>query len=158
MVRTASNSYFPQVVSAVSIPDPGQELPAFRTIDKVRVALEKYNEASVLVVIDELKGDGARVQEPRQGELFFARRFVPDGGLSSKLTRGSRAGGLHPHRAAHARPPENANIGLVTSWLPATEIRGEGVFIQLDDRAVAQWELRPAVLAREEALASGYAS
>jgi hypothetical protein len=214
MVRTASNSYFPQVVSALSIPDPGQELhdkvrsvwdvlksasaetlPAFRTIDKVRVALEKYNDASVLAVIDELKGDGARVQEPlrtaelktftsspleahgdlpRQEELFFARRFVPDGGLPSKVARVVLAHKLREVRVqvgfTRIEPPtpdlqgefdlnvENANIGLAASWLPATEIRGEGVFIQLDDRAVAQWERRPAVLAREEALASGYAS
>lgn len=35
--------------------------------------------------------------------------------------------------------------GLPT-WLPATEVRGEGVFLQLREEALADWLVRPAVL------------
>ncbi len=37
-------------------------------------------------------------------------------------------------------------------WLPAAEVRGEGIFIQLDPAAVDAWEQRPAVQARAELL------
>ena len=44
-------------------------------------------------------------------------------------------------------PDENAaNVAPISrrppDWVPAVEVRGEGVFIQLDEEAVAQWELR----------------
>ena len=35
------------------------------------------------------------------------------------------------------------------TWLPATEVRGEGLFLRLQEEAVAQWEARPAVQALE---------
>lgn len=34
-------------------------------------------------------------------------------------------------------------------WVPANEVRGEGIFIQLHEAAVSAWERRPAVRARE---------
>jgi hypothetical protein len=37
-------------------------------------------------------------------------------------------------------------------WLPAAEVRGEGVFIELDPDAVAAWEQRPSVQRRAETL------
>ncbi len=37
-------------------------------------------------------------------------------------------------------------------WLPAAEVRGEGVFVELDDAAVRAWEDRPAVKQRAEQL------
>lgn len=33
-------------------------------------------------------------------------------------------------------------------WLPAVQVRGEGVFIQFDERALEEWENRPTVKAR----------
>jgi hypothetical protein len=42
-------------------------------------------------------------------------------------------------------------------WLPAIEVRGEGLFIELDSGAVARWEERPAVHARMRAMAQKYA-
>ncbi|HEV7516512.1 MAG TPA: hypothetical protein VGR07_09455, partial [Thermoanaerobaculia bacterium] len=74
LVRSASNAYFAQVVSAVSIPEKGKELedavrsqwnvlqtatagtlPAFRTIPGVQVALAPYGDAEVLAVIDDIR-------------------------------------------------------------------------------------------------------
>lgn len=43
-------------------------------------------------------------------------------------------------------------------WLPAAEVRGEGIFVELDEGAVAAWEQRPAVIARTELLMRAYAA
>lgn len=37
-------------------------------------------------------------------------------------------------------------------WLPAAEVRGEGIFVELDEAAVRAWEQRPAVVERTDAL------
>jgi hypothetical protein len=37
-------------------------------------------------------------------------------------------------------------------WLPAAEVRGEGIFLQLDEHALSKWEERPQVQARAELL------
>jgi hypothetical protein len=49
-----------------------------------------------------------------------------------------------------------AALGLLTDWLPATEIRGEGVFVRLDEGRLEAWARRPAVRAREDALRAGF--
>lgn len=41
-------------------------------------------------------------------------------------------------------------------WLPASEIRGEGIFFALDEERVAAWENRPAVKARAALLEKGH--
>lgn len=214
LVRTASNSYFPQVVSALSIPDPGRRLhdavrlhwdilkaasaetlPAFRTIEKVRVSLAGYDDASVLAVVGELRGGGERTWEPLrtaefktfleqeyekpgdlpgQDERFYARRVVPEGGLpdGAKVARVVLAKKLREVRVqvgfTRIEPPTAdlqgeydlrvapADVRLTESWLPASEMRGEGVFVQLDEAAVREWEERPAVVARDRELAEGY--
>jgi hypothetical protein len=38
-------------------------------------------------------------------------------------------------------------------WRPAVELRGEGIFIQLSERAVSKWEQLPAVVERSVAMA-----
>ncbi len=42
-------------------------------------------------------------------------------------------------------------------WLPAVEIRGEGIFIELDEEAISTWEARPEVRARAQAMAEKFA-
>ena len=212
LVRTASNSYFTQVVSALSIPDPGRELEdavnsvwdvvkaatsetlaAFRTIPKVKVALDEYSDASVLAVVEELQGGAQKPKDPIRtaeyktflsqrpealgdippaDEIFFARSVVPVGGLPSKISKVVLA---HKQREVRVQvgftriePPtpdlqgeydlgvESARVGLSPTWLPASEMRGEGVFIQLDESAIAEWEERPSVIARSKELQSGY--
>lgn len=37
-------------------------------------------------------------------------------------------------------------------WLPAAEVRGEGLFVELDDEALRAWESRPEVEARQQKL------
>src|SRR5690606_27480390 len=109
---------------------------------------------------------------PPFGSLFFVRRHVPETPLPSFLRAVVLAHKLREVRAQVGFTriePISANLqgeldlavkvqslGLTTDWLPATEILGEGVFLQLDEEAVRAWEDRPAVLERAEELADGY--
>ncbi len=52
---------------------------------------------------------------------------------------------------------ERADLAEEPHWFPAVENRGEGVFLQLDTAAVADWLTRPAVGERLDQLAAGHA-
>ena len=52
---------------------------------------------------------------------------------------------------------ERAALDIQNDWLPAFENRGEGVFVQLNPEAVAQWERRGPVMARRTQLEAGFA-
>src|SRR5690606_14330061 len=54
---------------------------------------------------------------------------------------------LHRTRAAPS---------LSADWLPATEIRGEGFFVELDLAKLDDWETRPAVITRQKQLEDGW--
>lgn len=214
LVRTASNSYFPQVVSALSIPDPsgdlhekvqsvwdvvktatGALLPAFRQIEKVRIALQDYSDDDVLAAIAALHEEKPITQGPlrtaefRQlvaskpeapgdlpptGAVFFSRAVTPKTGLPAGIGRLvivpklreviAQIGftRLEPVSAdlqgEYDLGVKTAALGLTTNWLPASEIRGEGVFIELDEQAVRAWEDRDAVQERGAELVAGYAA
>lgn len=51
---------------------------------------------------------------------------------------------------------ERAALDIDQDWLPAFENRGEGVFVQLDPAAVAEWQRRDAVIARARQLKMGF--
>ena len=51
---------------------------------------------------------------------------------------------------------ERADIALDPKWFPAVENRGEGLFLQLDPGAVAEWLGRSAVQARVQELVDGH--
>lgn len=212
LVRTASNSYFPQVVSALSIPDPSSELeqrvravwdvlkianaallPVLRQVPKVQAALEGYGDADVLATVAAILSDKPvaatpiRTAEFKQfagakpevlGELppseatFFARCVQPPEPLPAGVGRLVVAPKLREviaqigfTRLEPVTPDvqgeydlgvKTAALGLTTNWLPASEIRGEGVFVELDEAAVSAWESRPAVIERARQLAAGY--
>lgn len=213
LVRTASNSYFPQVMSALSIPDPVREveervrgvldvlrdvtkddLPFFRErIAKVRIALDGISDDVVLAVVTALKEDrpvtsgplrtaefkqfvGSKPEIagdlPKGREDFFARVAKVKGGLPSGVARVVVA---HKLREVVAQigftrlepvsadlqgeydlDVKTAALGLTTNWLPASEIRGEGVLLELDEATVRAWEEREAVKARGTELLAGY--
>jgi hypothetical protein len=212
LVRTASNSYFAQVVSALSIPEPGKEmedailehqtilfsanentLPAFRTIPDVSKAIAPYSDAQVLAAIATLKNGQASVRSPlRSAEFkqlvssplekpgdrpgpddeFHAREVRPKEGVPEGVSRIVIAQRLREVRVQigftriDAATPDlqgeydidvkSASLGLNTNWLPATEIWGEGVFLQLDEARVQAWEARPAVRERTKELQKGF--
>lgn len=212
LVRTASNSYFSQVVSALSIPDPSRELhdavesqwsilkaastetlPSFRHIPSVDVAIKGYSDEEVLHAVQAKLADKPTnreairtaefkrfINEPmeaHEGELapddveFFARG-VSTAGLPPQVERLVIAPKLREVRAqigfTRLEPVtpdlqgefdigvESARLGLSTDWLPATEIRGEGVFLQFKESAIQEWENRPAVRERAKELEAGY--
>ena len=210
LVRTASNSYFSQVVSALSVPEPGKELDdaieahwstlqvanettlaAFRTVPGIREALEGWSDAEVLAAVEARRGDRQAARDPlrsaeftqlpagpleRPGERapadaeFFARTIEPEGGLPVGVKRLVLVPKLREVRAqigfTRLEPStpdlqgefdlqvESAPLGLTTNWLPATEILGEGVFLELDEQAVRAWEKR--VTERDGHLKRGY--
>jgi hypothetical protein len=49
-----------------------------------------------------------------------------------------------------------APLSLTRDWLPASEINGEGIFLELDEEAVHAWETRPSTMARAGELKAGY--
>jgi hypothetical protein len=212
LVRTASNSYFSQVVSALSVPDPAhaldekvaevwdvlvvasaESLREFRRIPKVGAALSELSDADVLAAIDLRKKGHKGAREPlrtaefRQfmsskpevlGELppedepFFARQALIGEPLPKGVSQLIVAPKLREVRAqlgfTRIEPVtpdlqgefdlgvQSARLGLTTDWLPATEIRGEGVFIRLDEATVRAWEGRSEVDARGQELLAGY--
>jgi hypothetical protein len=60
----------------------------------------------------------------------------------------AKEGGVPPPRAplANGRP----------EWIPATEVRGEGIFLRFNSTPLAEWLARPSVKARETALLEGH--
>jgi hypothetical protein len=118
---------------------------------------------------DESPGD-----RPQRGDNFFVRRLRPrpQDPLPAVVTRVVLAHKLREIRAQlgftriEALTPDlqgeydlgvtSASLGLITNWLPATEVLGEGVFIELDEQAVFKWEELPAVKARAAALLEGF--
>lgn len=212
LVRTASNSYFSQVMSALSIEDPARRLdekvrsvwdvlknttpellPAFKQIEKVRIALVGFKDSEVLEAIEAIKADRQITSGPlrtaefkqlvsqpleaagdiaRIDDKFFARTAklsepLPEGVarvvLASKLREViaqvgfTRLEAVSPDiQGEYDLGVKTAALGLTTNWLPAAEIRGEGVFVQLDEMAVRAWEARDEVKARERELMAGY--
>jgi hypothetical protein len=212
LVRTASNGYFPQVVSALSLPEKGRELEvavrthwdvlqaatretlgAFRAIPKVRAALEKYTDEQVLKAVQAVKQNlpverkPIRTAEfeqltsapaeapgdlPRAEDSFYARSWKPKEGLPEKVAQVVLVRKLREVRAqvgfTRIEPVtpdlqgefdlgvQSQVLGLTTDWVPACEIRGEGVFLRLDEKAVRDWENRAAVGKRGLELLSGF--
>jgi MrfA Zn-binding domain len=212
LVRTASNSYFTQEMSALSVPEPARELenkvrevmdvlkvataetlPTFRQIPKVQVALDGFADGDVLAVVEsiqrgtplprlalrtaEFKQFASAKREapgdlPGLDEIFFARECQPKRGLAKGVRRVVVAPKLREVRAQvgftrlEASTPNlqgefdlsvrSAPLGLTTDWLPAVEIRGEGVFVELDEEAVRAWEARDAVRRRADELVAGH--
>jgi len=62
-------------------------------------------------------------------------------------------------------PPSDAKAGKIApisseelDWLPAIEVRGEGIFLQFEESAVQNWESLPQVQARVSNLVNSFAS
>jgi hypothetical protein len=210
IVRTASNSYFAQVTSALSIPDAAAALvdsvkklwtilqtatkatlPAFRTIPNVSEGIADYTDEQVLETIESIKSGKPTARKPLRtaefeqliaapvelpGELpdrtaaFWARRLdadVPAGighvVLVFKLREVraqvgfTRIAPLLPDmQGSFESGVRSARLSRAQDWLPASEILGEGVFIQFDETALQKWEARVAVRKREQSLRKGY--
>ncbi len=104
------------------------------------------------------------------GDTFHATRALREPGLPASIERVVLAHKLREVRAqvgfTRLLPTSSdlqgeyqvvpAALGLQTDWLPATEIKGEGIFLRLDEGALRKWEGREAVRAREAELRAGF--
>ena len=210
LMRTASNSYFAQVESALSIPeskDPIAKLVHdnwddfedasledflfFRKKKKLKEALAGVTDEALLAAIaNERSGErpqeGLRTAEfktflrqpmeapgdlPPQNKDFFARQSpiaaLPQGIARVVLAHKLREVRVQVGFTRFESPTPNeqgeydldvkwAPLGMSSDWLPACEIRGEGVFLQLDEARVQKWESRPKVQERAQELLDGY--
>jgi hypothetical protein len=113
------------------LPDPNATFAAYR-VPKTRIDLPAG--VAGLVVVPELRE--VRVQ------VSFSRFDSVSANLQGEYDFGQ----------ARIKPAPLTMPGGNEKWLPAAEIRGEGIFIELDEAHVRAWEERPAVVARAENL------
>ena len=212
LMRGASNTYFAQAVSALSIPESNSKLvetvrglmdvlgnvtlellPTFRTSIPKLAALGEASDADVIDAIEMVKNPEQsdrpplRTAEyaqfvaqtelilgalPQPDDKFFAGRFTPPDGLPKGVERVVLAPRLREVsvqlgftrleaptadlQGEYDLGVTTCRLGLNTTWLPASEVWGEGVFVALDEDAVSAWEDRPAVKERALALLAGY--
>ena len=211
LVRSASNAYFPQVVSALSI-DEGEsahplaevvdgvwhlvrlaefveDLPTLRrTQPSVGAAFQGHQDAELMSAIlarrasedaplrpiREVEYEHLTQQErrqPRQSDRFVAETTrlatMPPGLGQVVAVRKLREVRVQVGftRLEPATPDlqgeynlkvRSAPLGLLTDWLPANEVRGEGLFFRLDGARLRAWEARPAVVERAQLLQAGH--
>jgi Domain of unknown function (DUF1998) len=217
LVRHASNAYFPQVMSVISLPDRNETLEKavnqvwenflqyVETIDDLRAerrkkppvkaSLEGFSDEEVLREIEIRKGTEAEppAKTVKQAEfevLSAAKEEIgqdtPDGDFFARaLPRAvwdkpwmaciERVVLVHRLREVVAQlgftrfeaispdvegelqmGVQAAPLARETTWLPAVENRGEGIFIQFRRDAIESWLKRPEVIERDARLRLGF--
>lgn len=215
LIRSASNAYFAQQLSVISIPEHGQKVRAAvetvwddylavaedeadvrreRRKAKVHAALEGLSDAEVWAEIVRRRSNAVQAPRPIKVEEletllsspdsagedapdgdFYARTLKLAAPRSPLMRRIARVILVHRLREVVAQvgftrfesamPDVNGELDLNVrraplareqTWVPAVENRGEGVFVQLDPAALAEWEARPAVQERAAALRRGF--
>ena len=117
------------------VPDPGVTFAAYR-VPESRVDLPKG--ITGLVVVPELRE--VRVQ------VSFSRFDSVSANLQ----------GEYDFEHGRVRPAPLTMPGGNERWLPAAEVRGEGIFVQLDEATVQAWEKSPAVVERADKLLAAF--
>lgn len=214
LVRTASNAYFAQKITVISLPERDEtvrkvvdciwdlvdgmedadEFKVYKKNSKVKAALEEISEEEMIAEIFR-----------RKTALSTTTKPVKVAELETLISAKDEAGSDNPHGDYYARAlPKTAwdfpwmkgierivlvhrlrevvaQIGFTrfeavsigtngdlepgvepapldreVSWLPAIENRGEGVFIQFGNAAIAEWLARPAVIERGRKLETGF--
>lgn len=217
LIRSASNAYFPQLMSVISIPDtrsPVDDVVRFLWADflsdvqtlgdlsKVRkkptvaLGLQGVDDATVFASIGRVRTGEAGLDRPVKavefealseaadeigsdvpGGDFYARtlpRTVWDAPWMKQIERVVLVHRLREVVAQvgftrfEAAGPDiqgelaldvkRAPLGIDTSWLPAIENRGEGVFLKISGDSIKQWLESPTVKERGLCLQEGFAS
>jgi hypothetical protein len=217
LIRTASNAYFPQTLSVISLPDKDASIA--KAVDQiwehylqyvddlgdlikerkrkppVAAALEGLADEAVFAVIQSRKGGRSTGPETsvKQAEFetlatakdeigsdqpdgdFYAR-CLPENEWKAPSTEAvERVVLVHRLREVIAQvgftrfessSPDSegeleigvtrAPLARETSWLPAIENRGEGIFIQFRHDAISSWLHRAKVKRRGLQLEAGY--
>ena len=219
LIRHASNAYFPQILSVISIPDTRTSLDAIvidlwadflsdantvedvaklRSKPTVKAKLQGYDDETVAKSIARVrKGEAGEDRPVKEVEFealsdaaeelgsdtpdgdFYARALKREAWdspllkdiqrvvLVHRLREVSAQVGFTRFEAAvtdiHGDIPNDldlrvrrAPLALDSSWLPAVENRGEGIFIQFKAEAVNSWVGRDEVMKRGESLIKGF--
>jgi hypothetical protein len=214
LIRTASNAYFPQLMSVISLPDRNEtvkqavdaawefleevedleQLKYERKKAKVRAALEGLSDEETLAeVLTRRSGVMEEPKSVKHAELetlvasketlgndkpdgnFFART-LPRNKWDQPWMKGiERIVLVHRLREVvaqvgftrfEAASPDmegelemgvrRAALARETSWLPAIENKGEGIFLQFRKQELETWFKRPEVQARGRQLLAGF--
>jgi hypothetical protein len=214
LIRTASNTYFPQVMSVISLPDRDDTVKAAvdavwefltevedldmlgyeRKKARVRAVLEGLSDDEVFAEIQARRGAGnAESKTVKQAELetliasqdeigedrldgnFFARTLPRERWGHPWMEPIARVVLVHRLREVaalasftrfEAMAPDTegelemgvrrAALARETTWLPAIENKGEGIFLQFKNAAVVSWMARTPVQQRGQQLMAGF--
>lgn len=215
LVRSASNAYFAQTLSAIAIPDTDAALKEAvdkvyddflqyaesladvtreRKKQKVFYALEGFSDEAAWAEVERRKrGQVPEQKGIKQAEIetllstattlgedapdgdFYARARSLDGLPTYLADRLERIVLVHRLREVVALAGftrfdaalpdvdgeldlevELAPLARETSWVPATENRGEGVFLAFSADAISRWLKQPGVKARGARLRAGF--
>lgn len=214
LIRTASNAYFPQLMSVISLPNRDETvkqavaavwdfIEEVQDIDqliyerkkaRVKAALEGLSDAEVFAEIQARRGgDLEQPKSVKQAELetlvasqeelgndrpdgdFFARTLPKDRWDRPWMNAVKRIVLVHRLREVmalvgftrfEAATPDiegeleigvrRAALARETTWLPAVENKGEGIFLQFKKEVVEAWVTRADVQDRGRRLATGF--
>ncbi len=214
LIRTASNAYFRQVMSVISLPDRDETvkvavdtvwefLAEVEDLDmlryerrkaRVHAALEGLSDDEVFAEIHARRGIGStETKSVKQAELetliasqeeigedrpdgnFFARTLSRDRWERPWMDSIERVVLVHRLREVaalagftrfEALAPDiegelemgvrRAALARETTWLPAIENKGEGIFLQFKNDDVASWVARTHVQQRGQQLNAGF--
>lgn len=214
LIRNASNAYFPQLLSVISLPDRDDRikqavdsiwdtLEAVENVEqlryerkkaKVKAALEDLTDEEVLAEIQSrTMGSSEDIKSVKQAEIetltaskpelgndqpdgtFFARALPLAKWKAPWMNSLQRIVLVHRLREVVAQVGftrfeaagpdtkgeleinvQRAALARETTWLPAAENRGEGVFLHFKSDAIDQWEARPEVQKRKRQLEIGF--
>jgi Domain of unknown function (DUF1998) len=225
LTRTATNTYFPQVVSVISLPEQQDELQRLLSLGEFHKQFQKVESLSDVAIIFRLNTDVSeafadfspeevwnalskprvpgtsislgfhapeydlfasgqdKIGNPKPGSTLYAETLPRSGWDFSPAkydaTLIQAVVAVHQLREVVClygftrfdAPPamfddgleevklsvEGARLSRKTSWLPAMEQFGEGMFVQLDATRINDWLKRDPVKKRERLLADGFA-
>ena len=214
LIRTASNAYFPQQMTVISLPDRSETvrqavdaawdfIEAVETVDELRYERKK---AKVSAALDGLSDDEVFAEvRARRGGVGMADKSVKQAELETLVASKEELGNDQPdgqffarglprdqwdrpwmrgfervvlvHRLREvmallgftrfeAAAPDiegeldvevrRASLAREVTWLPAIENKGEGVFLQFRQDAIAAWLEQAGVQERGSQLAAGF--
>lgn len=214
LIRSASNAYFPQLMSVISLPERDQVVK--QTVDRVWAHLEavddmtqlQYERRKAVVrealqelsddeVLAEIKSRGLggtkpeksvkvaeletliaakdQIGEDRPDGVFYARSLprqhwdrpwmdpIERVVLVHRLREVVAQVGFTRFESAAPDTEGELDIGVKraalareTSWLPAFENKGEGIFLQFRKEAIQHWLAKPSLQSRLIELAKGF--
>ncbi len=215
LIRSASNAYFPQLLSVISIPEAhaavdevaralwDAHLTSVESVDDLRYELKKplvsaqlkeFPEGDIMAAIQRIReGQVSDTRPVKEAEFealsaaadelgsdhpggdFYARSLPVAAWQSPQLAGIDRIVLVHRLREVVAQvgftrfeaagpdidgelsiDVQRAPLAVDTSWLPAIENRGEGIFLQFSPAAIDDWLQRESVQQRDAVLQAGF--